>query len=69
MKRTINIRFAEGDRVVLKTDRDHTRVINGYMIRGRHVTYGVAYGENETWHQECEIEAAPAERKRIGLVK
>lgn len=55
MKKTINIDFCEGDIVVLKTDPDTTRVVSGYLVRQKNVTYGLARGDEESWHQASEI--------------
>lgn len=60
MKKTINVKFNFGDSVVLKTDPSTPRLISGIMIRpmpnrGVFVTYGLARGEGESWHNDCEI--------------
>jgi hypothetical protein len=60
MKKTINISFNFGQTVVLKTDPSTPRVISGMIIRplpqkGVFITYGLAKGDEETWHNDCEI--------------
>ena len=58
MKKTINVKFNYEDKVVLKTQPEVVRIISGYLIRPKNITYGLACGEEETWHQEIEIETA-----------
>lgn len=61
MKRVINVKFDLGETVRLKTDPNETRIVVGYLIRSaggkrlNYVTYGLAKGCDETWHQESEI--------------
>ena len=61
MKKIINISYNFGQTVVLRTDPSTPRVVSGMMIRplpqkGVFITYGLAKGEEETWHNDCEIE-------------
>ena len=56
----INPKFKFGDQVVLRTDQTTLRQVSGMMIRplpgrGVFITYGIAKGEEETWHNDCEI--------------
>jgi len=56
MTKRISIKFEWGQTVVLRTNPTTPRVITGIMLRSlRNITYGLASGENETWHQETEI--------------
>ncbi len=47
--------FNFGQRVVLRTDPGVIRMVNGFLLRPGNITIGLAYGENETWHQPGEI--------------
>ena len=47
------------DRVYLKAEPDKTRIVSGYLVRQKSVTYGLAGAGEETWHQEVEIEKLP----------
>lgn len=59
-RRVISVAFLEGERVYLKTEPDKLRIISGgYLVRQKSVTYGLAGSEEETWHQEVEIEKLP----------
>lgn len=56
----INPKFNFGEYVILKTDPGTPRQISGMMIRplpqrGVFITYGVARGDEESWHNDCEI--------------
>lgn len=56
----INPKFNFGDSVILKTDPGTPRQISGMMLRplpqrGVFITYGVARGDEESWHNDCEI--------------
>ena len=47
--------FREGEMVYLKAAPEIMRVVSGYLVRQKSVTYGLAKEDEETWHQECEI--------------
>ena len=55
MRKVINVAFAEGESVYLKTEPEKVKIVSGYLVRQKSVTYGIAGEEDETWHQECEI--------------
>jgi hypothetical protein len=60
MDMKINPKFKFGDQVVLKTDQTTLRQVSGMMIRplpnrGVFITYGIARGNEETWHNDCEL--------------
>ena len=55
MRKVISIAFREGESVYLKVSTEVPRVISGYLVRQKSVTYGLAKEDEETWHQECEI--------------
>ena len=56
MRKVISVAFREGESVYLKVSPDVMRVVSGYLVRQKSVTYGLAKEDEETWHQECEIE-------------
>lgn len=60
MKKTITVNFNFGDTVVLKTKPDEVRIVSGFLVRPKNITYGLVSGEDETWHQDIEIEAVGA---------
>ena len=55
MKKSITVRYQLGEEVILKTDPEVKRIVTGYLLRLKSVTYGLAKGEEETWHNELEI--------------
>jgi ribosomal protein L21E len=56
MRKTITVKYNQGDLVTLKSEPDVIRTISGYLIKGRNITYGLAKGaEEESWHVEDEI--------------
>lgn len=59
MRKVISVAFREGESVYLKAAPETVRIISGYLVRQKSVTYGLAGGEEETWHQEVEIEKLP----------
>lgn len=59
MAKVISVAFNEGESVYLKAAPETVRIISGYLVRQKSVTYGLAGGEEETWHQEVEIEKLP----------
>lgn len=59
MRKVISVAFAEGESVYLKTEPEKVKIVSGYLVRQKSVTYGLAGGEEETWHQEVEIEKLP----------
>lgn len=59
MRKVISVAFREGEQVYLKTEPDKLRIISGYLVRQKSVTYGLAGSEEETWHQEVEIAKLP----------
>jgi hypothetical protein len=58
MKKVINIKFREGEQVVLRTDPGVIRVVSGYLIRGRDITYGLTKGDDEGWFRDVDIAKA-----------
>lgn len=59
IRKVISVAFREGEQVYLKAEPDKTRIVSGYLVRQKSVTYGLAGAEEETWHQEVEIEKLP----------
>jgi hypothetical protein len=59
MRKVISVAFREGETVYLKAEPDKTRIISGYLVRKESGTYGLAGADEETWHQEVEIEKLP----------
>jgi len=55
MRKVISVAFREGEMVYLKAAPEIMRVVSGYLVRQKSVTYGLAKEDEETWHQECEI--------------
>ena len=56
MRKVISVAFREGESVYLKAAPETVRIVSGYLVRQKSVTYGLAKEDEETWHQECEIE-------------
>lgn len=50
------IAFRLGDPVILRAKPETLRIITGYILRDKSVVYGLSDGENESWHQDYEIE-------------
>ena len=68
----ITPKFNFGDYVTLRTDPGTPRQISGMMIRplprrGVFITYGVANGDEESWHTDCEILPARSHFKVRGF--
>ena len=59
MRKVISVAFREGESVYLKAAPETIRIISGYLVRQKSVTYGLAKEDEETWHQEVEIEKLP----------
>jgi len=59
MRKVISVAFREGEIVYLKAAPETIRIISGYLVRQKSVTYGLAKEDEETWHQEVEIEKLP----------
>lgn len=59
MRKVISVAFREGESVYLKAAPETVRIISGYLVRQKSVTYGLAGADEETWHQEVEIEKLP----------
>jgi len=59
IRKVISVAFYEGEQVCLKAEPDKTRIVSGYLVRQKSVTYGLAGADEETWHQEVEIEKLP----------
>ena len=55
IRKTIMVAFREGEQVYLKAAPETVRIVSGYLVRQKSVTYGLAKEDEETWHQECEI--------------
>ena len=55
MRKVISVAFLEGESVYLKVAPESIRIISGYLVRQKSVTYGLAKEDEETWHQEVEI--------------
>ena len=55
MRKVISVAFREGESVYLKVAPESIRIISGYLVRQKSVTYGLAKEDEETWHQEVEI--------------
>jgi len=60
MRKTFTVKFDLGENVVLKTSPDKVRIVSGLLIRSRNITYGLACGEEESFHQDIEIESVSA---------
>ena len=56
MRKLLSVAFNEGVSVYLKAAPETIRIVSGYLVRQKSVTYGLAKEDEETWHQECEIE-------------
>ena len=56
MKKVINISFDFNESIVLKTDPGNVRQISAWLVRPGNITYGVVKGEDESWHDESQIE-------------
>ncbi len=64
LKRTIQYKI--GDEVVLKVEPTITRVVTGYTLREKAITYILAGPElNESWHQGIEI--TKTQQKKAGF--
>jgi len=59
MRKVISVAFREGESVYLKAAPETVRIVSGYLVRQKSVTYGLAKEDEETWHQEVEIEKLP----------
>ena len=59
MRKVISVAFREGESVYLKAAPETVRIISGYLVRQKSITYGLAKEDEETWHQEVEIEKLP----------
>ena len=57
MKKTITVQFDYGETVVLKTKPDEVRIVSGFLVRPKNITYGLVLGEEESWHQDLGIES------------
>lgn len=58
MRKSITVKYNQGDQVILKAEPGIVRIVSGYLVKGRNITYGLAKGsEEETWHCEDEIES------------
>ena len=55
VKKSFKTEFNFGQEVVLKTDPGVIRIVNGFLLRPGNVTIGLAYGQEETWHQMNEV--------------
>lgn len=60
MRKTFTVKFNLGESVVLRTSPDKVRIVSGLLIRPRNITYGLACGEEESFHQDIEIESVSA---------
>lgn len=69
MIKRFTIKYNFGDFVILKTDPETKRIISGLMFRPGSVTYGLAKGDEETWHQEIEIAPIAKPVKVKGFLK
>ena len=56
MRKSFTAKFNFGDEVQLKTEPGK-RIISGYILRPRQVSYFTAQGDTETCHQGIEIES------------
>ena len=56
MRKVISVAFREEELVCLKAAPEKTFVISGYLVRQKSITYVLAGEEDESWHQEAEIE-------------
>ena len=56
MRKVISVAFRAVESVYLKAAPETVRIISGYLVRQKSVTYGLAKEDEETWHQEGEIE-------------
>ena len=67
VKKSFKTEFNFGEEVVLKTDPGVIRIVNGFLLRPGNVTIGLAYGQEETWHQPAEIMAIKSQFKVKGF--
>ncbi len=69
MRKTINVKFARGSEVTLRTEDPLKRIVTGYIIRDAGLLYELACGEATTWHQEVEIQEYPKSVQIKGFAK
>ena len=69
MRKVIHTKFDFGETVVLKTEPEIKRLISGFLIRQKSITYGVVKGEDESWHSEIELMSCGKPFKVKGFVK
>ena len=62
----LTVKYNYGDVVALKTEPEIKRIVTGYNVRHRLLSYWLSFGVNETLHQDIEIESFH-EKKLIGL--
>lgn len=67
VKKSFKTDYFFGQEVVLKTDPGVIRIVNGFLLRPGNVTIGLAYGQEETWHQPAEIMAIKLQFKVKGF--
>ena len=48
MRKVISVAFREGESVYLKAAPETVRMISGYLVRQKSVTYGLAGADEET---------------------
>jgi hypothetical protein len=58
----IETSFNIGDAVQLKTQVGIMRIVTGYVVRQKQVSYFVTEGANETCHQDFELELVKREK-------
>ena len=56
MRKSFKTDFNYEDIVTLKTDTETQRQVSGFLLRKGSVMIGLMRGEEETWHQLCEID-------------
>ena len=68
MRITRKVKYRIGDEVALRVDPLTRRIITGYTIRSKQMTYIVSSLDGETWHQEVEIDKCLTRGKKAGFV-
>jgi hypothetical protein len=57
MRISFTSKYRYGDEVVLRTEPEVKRIVVKFLLQKGNVTYGLANRDNEeTWHQEVEIQ-------------
>jgi hypothetical protein len=58
MRKIISVAFNEGESVYLKAAPETIRIVSGYLVRQKSVTYGLAKEDEETWHRNARLKGS-----------